>query len=64
MTSTSDKRLAYAIGYLRGISAILWNLDGEKRNVAFSCEEADHYDHQVDVLAREVFKEDDDGISD
>lgn len=57
MTSVSDKKLAYAIGYLRGISAILWNLNGEKGNIEFAAEEAAHYDHQVDVLAREVFKE-------
>lgn len=64
MTSANDKELAYAIGYLRGISAILWNLDGEKRNIVLDADEAAHYDHQVDVLARDVFKEDDDGISD
>ena len=64
MTSASDKELAYAIGYLRGISAILWNLNGEKGGIEFSSDEAAHYDHQVDVLARDVFKEDDDGISD
>lgn len=54
---TDEQKLAHAIGYLRGISAILWNLDGEKRNVSFSCEEADYYDTQVDVLAKAILKE-------
>lgn len=49
---TDDQKAAHAIGYLRGISAILWNLDGEKRNVDFSTEEAAYYDKQVDVLAK------------
>jgi len=55
---TDDQRLAHAIGYLRGISAILWNLDGEQRNVDFSCEEAAYYDKQVDTIAKAVLKED------
>ncbi len=54
---TDDQKTAHAIGYLRGISAILWNLDGEKRNINFSCEEAAYYDGQVDVLAKAVLKE-------
>ena len=52
---TDDQKVAHAIGYLRGISAILWNLDGEKRNVDFSIEEAEYYDKQVDVLAHALF---------
>lgn len=55
---TDDQKLAHAIGYLRGISAILWNLDGEKHNVDFSIEEAAYYDAQVDVIAKAVLKED------
>ena len=54
---TDDQKLAHAIGYLRGISAILWNLDGEERNVDFSIEEAAYYDTQVDVIAEAVLKE-------
>lgn len=54
---TDEQKLAHAIGYLRGISAILWNLDGEKRNVDLSCEEAAYYDTQVDVLAKALLKE-------
>lgn len=61
---TDDQRLAHAIGYLRGISAILWNLDGEKRNVDFSVDDAAFYDEQVDVIAKAVFGEVGDGISD
>lgn len=57
---TDDQKTAHAIGYLRGISAVLWNLDGEKRNVDFSTEEAAYYDQQVDVLAKAVLKEDGD----
>lgn len=57
---TDEQKVAHAIGYLRGLSAILWNLDGEKRNVDFSCEEAAYYDMQVDVIARAVLKEDGD----
>lgn len=57
---TDEQRLAHAIGYLRGISAILWNLDGEQRNVNFSCEEADYYDTQVGILAKAILKEDGD----
>lgn len=53
---TDEQKVAHAIGYLRGISAILWNLDGEKRNVDFSIEEAAYYDKQVDVLAEMFFK--------
>ena len=49
-----EQKLSYAIGYLRGISAILWNLDGEKRNVDFSDADAAHYDEQVDVLAKAI----------
>lgn len=52
---TDDQKVAHAIGYLRGISAILWNLDGEKRNVDFSIEDAAYYDKQVDVLAHALF---------
>lgn len=55
---TDEQKLAHAIGYLRGISAILWNLDGEKRNVDFSCEEADYYDKQVDVIAKAILGDD------
>ena len=51
---TEEQKLAYAIGYLRGISAILWNLDGEKHNIDFSCEDAVYYDEQVNVLAKAV----------
>ena len=54
---TDEQKLAHAIGYLRGISAILWNLDGEMHNVDFSCEEAAYYDAQVDVLAEALLKE-------
>lgn len=54
---TDEQKLAHAIGYLRGISAILWNLDGEKRNVDFSVDEAVYYDEQVDVLERAILKE-------
>ena len=59
---TDEQKLAHAIGYLRGISAILWNLDGEKRNVDFSVDEAAYYDMQVDVLARAILKEGGDGL--
>lgn len=54
---TDEQKLAHAIGYLRGISAILWNLDGEKHNVDFSIEEAAYYDTQVNVIAEAVLKE-------
>ena len=54
---TDDQKVAHAIGYLRGLSAILWNLDGEKRNIDFSVEEAAYYDQQVDVLAKAILKE-------
>ena len=54
---TDEQKLAHAIGYLRGISAILWNLDGEKHNIDFSCEEAAYYDMQVDALAKAILKE-------
>ena len=56
---TDEQKLSYAIGYLRGISAILWNLDGEKRNVDFSCEDAADYDEQVDVLAKAILSKED-----
>ena len=52
---TDDQKVAHAIGYLRGISVILWNLDGEKRNVDFSDADAAYYDQQVDVLAHALF---------
>lgn len=56
---TDEQKLSYAIGYLRGISAILWNLDGEKCNVDFSDADAAHYDEQVDVLAKAIFSKED-----
>lgn len=52
---TDEQMVAHAIGYLRGISAILWNLDGEKHNINFSESDAAYYDRQVDVLAHELF---------
>lgn len=54
---TDEQRAAYAIGYLRGVSTILWNLDGEKRCVYFPDDGAVHYDEQVDLLAKLVMKE-------
>lgn len=62
---TEDQKLAHAIGYLRGISAILWNLDKADSSVQFSTEEAAYYDQQIDVLAKAVLrKEDGDGMED
>ena len=52
------EKAAHAIGYLRGISAVLWNLDGPNRNVDFSVEEAAYYDQQVDVLHKALFGKD------
>lgn len=40
---------AHAVGYLRGISALLWNM-GENNSVQLSADEAAYYDQQVDVL--------------
>lgn len=56
---------AFAIGYLRGLSALLWNLDHDTNPVSFSAEEAAYYDGQVDVLAHALMgKEDDNGLPD
>ena len=52
---TEDQKLAHAIGYLRGISAILWNLDKRDSPVQFSVDDAAFYDEQVDVIAKHVF---------
>lgn len=41
---------AHAIGYLRGISALLWNM-GEDPSIKFSSDDAVYFDTQVDVLA-------------
>lgn len=47
---TEKEKQAFAIGYLRGISALLWNLE-EGRGVQLSADDAAFYDEQVDVLA-------------
>ena len=52
---TDDQRVAHAIGYLRGVSAILWNLDGDKKSIDFSADDAAYYDSQVEVLAKALF---------
>lgn len=51
---TDDQKTAHAIGYLRGISAVLWSLDRPDAPVQFSAEEAAYFDAQVDVLAKAV----------
>ena len=51
---TDKERAVFAIGYLRGISAILWNLDRADAPVQLSCEEAAYFDAQIDVLAHAV----------
>lgn len=56
---TDDQKVAHAIGYLRGISAVMWNLEGEKRNLDISAEEAAYYDQQIDVLAHALLEKED-----
>ena len=52
---TDDEKVAFALGYLRGISAVLWSLDSDKTPVQFSADDAAFYDQQVDVIASHVF---------
>lgn len=54
-----DQKAAHAIGYLRGISALLWNMDNDGGRVSFSAEEAAYYDGQVDVLAHALLDKED-----
>lgn len=49
---TDNEKVAFAIGYLRGISPILWSLDKPDAPVAVCTEEAAYYDQQVDVIAK------------
>ncbi len=49
---TDEQKRAFAIGYLRGISTILWSLDRSDSPVRFIADDAAYYDQQVDVVAK------------
>ena len=51
---TDEKMAARAIGYLEGISAVLWTcVVGDEK---LACEYADAYDRAVETLRKAVFE--------
>lgn len=58
MSMTEREKAARAIGYLEGISAVLWSLDSDKVPVPFCAESAAYYDECVETLRKAIFDSD------
>ena len=56
---TDREKAARAIGYLEGMSSVLWSLDRSDTPVQVCTEAAAFYDQQVEVLRKELFEGDD-----
>ncbi len=52
---TDRERAARAIGYLEGMSSVLWSLDRSDAPVQVCTEAAAFYDQQVEVLRLALF---------
>lgn len=61
---TERERAARAIGYLEGLSALLWCIGDNSNGVSLCPEMCAYYDEQVEALRKVVFAEDgnDDGV--
>lgn len=58
MSMTEREKAARAIGYLEGMSSVLWSLDRSDTPVQVCAEAAAFYDQQVEVLCKELFEGD------
>lgn len=55
MSMTRREEAARAIGFLEGMSSIVWSLDRSDVPVSVCCEAAAFYDQQVETLRKAVF---------
>ena len=53
---TDREKAARAIGYLEGMSSVLWNLDRFDTPVQVCTETAAFYDQQVEILRKTLFE--------
>ena len=59
MSDMTDKeKAARAIGYLEGLSSVLWSLDRSDSPVQVCTESAAFYDQQVELLRKYLFGKD------
>lgn len=55
---TDREKAARAIGYLEGLSSVLWSLDRSDSPVQVCTEAAAFYDQQVELLCKYLFGKD------
>lgn len=54
---TEREKAARAIGYLEGLSALLWCIGDNAQGISLCPEACDYYDQQVDILRKAIFEE-------
>lgn len=57
MNMSEREKAARAIGYLEGLSSVMWSLDGSDSPVQVCAEAAAFYDEQIEVLRKVLFTE-------
>lgn len=55
MNMTEREKAARAIGYLEGMSSVIWSLDRSDSPVQVCAEAAAFYDEQIEVLRKVLF---------
>lgn len=53
---TDTEKAARAIGYLEGLSALLWSIGENGQGIQLCAEQCGYYDDQVEVLRKAVFE--------
>ena len=56
MSMTEREKAARAIGYLEGMSSVMWSLDRNDSPVQVCAEAAAFYDQQIEVLRKVLFE--------
>lgn len=61
MSMTEREKAARAIGYLEGMSSVMWSLDRNDSPVQVCDEAAVFYDQQIEVLRKVLFGNESEG---
>lgn len=61
MSMTEREKAARAIGYLEGMSSVIWSLDRNDLPVQVGDEAAVFYDQHVEVLRKMLFENESEG---
>lgn len=61
MSMTEREKAARAIGYLEGMSSVMWSLDKFDSPVQVCAEAAAFYDQQIEALRKVLFENESEG---